>query len=466
MNALVLEAKKELYRRELAKRRLLNFIIYTYPDYEVNWHHKLICETIDKWVTGEIKRLMIFAPPQNGKSVIVSERLPAYILGTNPRAKIIAVSYAQKLINKMSRKSRECIQGKLFQNIFPEVKLSPERSAVEEWETLQGGYYNCAGAGGGITGFGFTHGIIDDPLKGREAAESETIREGVNEWYKSDFYTRRQPGAGILIINTRWHQSDLSGMLLDAMEQDPKADKWVVIDLPAILDRDPMKGDPRQKGEALWPTRYSLRDLESTKTTLGAYDWEALYQQRPQPPGGGKIKRTWFKHTIDKAPDDLYWLRFWDLAVSTKTSADYTASIAGALDDDGNFYLRDMVRGRWEWPDTHKILIQTAKSENIPIGVEVAGQQGGFVDELYRDPELQNISIEGIRPDKDKLTRALPWIARAQAGKVYLVGGNWINEFLNECQSFTGHGDKYDDQIDTVSGVYQMCSDHVRPEIM
>jgi hypothetical protein len=127
-----------------------------------------------------------------------------------------------------------------------------------------------------------------------------------------------------------------------------------------------MKGDPREQGEALWPEYFSLKELEQIKITQGSYDWLALYQQRPQPAGGGKIKRKWFK-IIQKneVPEGLDWFRFWDLAVSAKASADYTASIAGALDMDNNLYLRDMIRGQWEWPDTRKIMIQTCKNEEL-----------------------------------------------------------------------------------------------------
>ena len=117
-----------------------------------------------------------------------------------------------------------------------------------------------------------------------------------------------------------------------------------------------------------------------------------------------------------------------------------------------------MIRNRWEWPDTRRKIIQTAHIEGSPIGIEEAGQQKGFIDELFRDQELRETSIEGYKPDSDKLTRALPWISRAEVGKVHLIRGSWVSEFINECQSFTGCGDKFDDQIDAVSGVYKMLS--------
>jgi predicted phage terminase large subunit-like protein len=261
-----------------------------------------------------------------------------------------------------------------------------------------------------------------------------------------------------LIILTRWHEDDLAGRLLEHQRTGGEyADQWEVVNLPAISEAIPTTEDPRQPDEALWPSKFSLKALMAIKENIGVYDWEALYQQRPQPPGGSKIQRDWF-NIIDKPPEGLYWSRFWDLAVSVKTSADYTASIAGAIDSFGNIYLRDMIRGRWEWPDTRRLLINTAKHEKIPLGIEEAGVQAGFIQELLRDKKLQGTSIKGYRPEKDKLTRALAWISRAESGKLFLIKGPWINEFLNECQLFTGHGDKHDDQIDAVSGVYNMLN--------
>lgn len=458
-----------LHKSEAGKaNNLLDFTLTTFSGYQVNWHHVLICQKLDDWERGEIKRLMLFLPPRHGKTELASRRLPAYILGKNPNASIITASYSADLSGQNNRDVQRIIDSAEYQRIFPETKLSGMGTKKETYGSYlrnsdifeivgYKGIYQSAGIGGGITGRGFEYGIIDDPIKNRQEAESKACRDTVWDWYTSTFYTRRDSeNARILIILTRWHEDDLAGRLLEHQHSGSEyADQWEVVCLPAIAEEVRVKNDLREPGEVLWPNKFSIEALLSIKENVGIYDWEALYQQRPQPPGGGKIKWEWF-NIIERPPEGLRWSRFWDLAVSTKTTADYTASIVGARDKDGNFYLRDMIRNRWEWPDAYRIIVQTAKHERISIGIEEAGQQKGFIDALRRGPELGRVAVRSFRPDSDKLTRALPWISRAEAGKVYLVKGPWINEFLSECKLFTGKGDKHDDQIDAVSGVWKM----------
>jgi len=450
---------RDLAARLLSKQSSLHFIEYVYQEYKASWHHKLICSVFDDWVAGKIKRLLVFAPPRHGKSLIASEHIPAFIFGKNPKARVIAASHSQEYSERESRKVLECLNSIRYKRIFPNTIIGGKgkRVAVKGWETSLGGEYKCAGVGTGIAGFGFNYGIIDDPIKTRRDAESKTIRDGIIDWYRSTFLHRQHKGASIAIIQTRWHPEDLSGYLLSMEKEDTNADKWTVISLPAILDCKPMQGDPRQQGEALWPTEFSLKDLENRRANSLEYEFSALYQQRPIPSGRSKINREWF-NIIDEAPAGLKWSRFWDIAVSAKKSADHTASIACARDLKGNYYFKDMIRGQWEWPDAHRIIINTSKIEKCPIGFELGGQQKGFLAELLRDLELSDVFVKGYSPDADKLTRALPWIARAQAGKVYLIRGLWINPYLAECEVFTGHNDKSDDQIDASSGVYFMVS--------
>jgi len=467
------QKKTDATRREISRRQLLPFTKYTKRNYRVQWYHRLICETLDDWISGKIKRLMVFAPPRHGKSELVSRRLPSLILGMYPNAKIISASYNMNLAEDMNNDVQKIIDSERYRLLFPKTTLAGQsaqrfklggkftRTSKQFQIVGHEGAYVSAGVGTGITGKGFDFGIIDDPVKNRQEAESETVRNTVWDWYMSTFESRQEGEVPILVTVTRWHEDDLAGRLLAAQEKGGEhALKWRIIRLPALAEPeenlDPM--DVREgEGEALWPGKFSRKVLLGRRATLTGYEWDSLYQQRPLPPGGGKIKRKWFKMR-DTIPEGLSWKRFWDLAVSAKKSADYTASIAAALDAEGNIYLRDMVRGQWEWPDVKRNIIATALTEKIPICVEEGGQQIGFISQLLEEPELQGISVTGSRPDKDKLTRALPWIARAEAGKIYLINGSWINEFLNECQHFTGISDKHDDQIDAVSGVYLLIA--------
>lgn len=446
--------------KERARRSLLDFTTYTFSDYVKAAHNILIVEYIHKWISGKIGNLMIFAPPRHGKSELVSRRLPPYLLAKFPGCKVLTTSHKHTMAAKNSRAARSIINSYKYRDLFPDVFLE-ERKAVEEWQVSNGGSYVCAGVDAGIQGEGFHFGIVDDPIKGRKAAESKTVRDSIWDWYRSDFYSRREKGAKILLINTRWHEDDLSGRLLEQMKEDPKhADKWSVLSLPAISSG--VKDDPlrRKKGEALWPGEFSKMELAKIKQTSGEYNWASMYQQTPVPAGGEKINREWF-NIIDRAPEGLRWYRYWDLAVSEKQTADYVASIAMARDDFGNLYLRDMIRGQWSWPKTRKNMLNTCKIEDDyveMIGIEEAGQQRGFIDDLFSDHNFSKYSIISHKPDASKLVRALPWISKAEAGKVFIVRGNWVNPFLEECQHFTGHEDKHDDQIDAVSGAYWMVS--------
>jgi predicted phage terminase large subunit-like protein len=167
---------------------------------------------------------------------------------------------------------------------------------------------------------------------------------------------------------------------------------------------------------------------------------------------GALFKREWFS-VVDEAPADLHWSRYWDLAASTKTSADYTASGAVALAPDGTLIIRDMIRGRWEWPDARRVIVQTMLAEPRTMhAIEEAMHGMAAVQELRRDPSLAGVALRGVKVDKDKLTRALPWATRAENGKVVLVRGPWIGAFLDEVCQFDGSGSAHDDQVDSISG--------------
>lgn len=173
-------------------------------------------------------------------------------------------------------------------------------------------------------------------------------------------------------------------------------------------------------------------------------------------PAGAVFKRSWFS-VVDRAPDGLQWARYWDLAASTKASADYTASAAVALADDGTLYIRDVIHGRWEWPDAKGVIMQSMASDpKVQHGIEEALHGLAAVQDLRRERSIAHVALRGIRVDKDKLSRALPWAARAESGKVKLVRGAWVEAFLAEVCAFPLA--PHDDQVDTVSGGVAMLS--------
>ena len=470
------KANPELWkqaRRDVARRYMLPFTLVTYQGFEQSWHHNLCCDVLDLVLAGALKRVMVFEPPRHSKTELFQRRFPAFILGRQPNAKIIGTSYSAELASANCVDVQRIIESPEYEQLFPDTKL-PKRGRGKRdsttFELARGrGGYRSAGVGGPITGFGFNFGLIDDPLKNREEAESLTVTEKQYAWYTSTFYTRMDSvSAPIILSMTRWHPNDLAGKLLSLAKSDPTADQWTVISLPAILDQEQQRyaGDERQIGEALWPKRFPIDHLLKVKQNVGAYDWEALYQQRPYPAGGAKIPVTKFKVIErEQCPKELQWANFTDLAVSAKTSADFTVNGFIAYDwESGNVYLRDVIRGQWEWPQSRKLLTQRFINERYlgwhgPAGVEKAGQQQALIDDLNSIRELVALPLtfEACEVDKDKLTRALPWIAKVDAGKFYLVQGPWLNDFIAECSLFTGAGDLHDDQVDMVSGAYALA---------
>jgi hypothetical protein len=242
-------------------------------------HHLYLIEKLEEVIAGEIDRLMVFMPPGSAKSTYVSELLPPFWFNKFPRSSIIGCSHTGELAERFGRKVRNRILQKADVLGY---SLDESNRAASRWETTTGGEYFAAGVGGAITGRRADLALIDDPVKSREEAESETVREKTFEWYKSDLVTRLKPHARIILIQTRWHIDDLGGKLIHEMEKG--GDQWVIINLPAFaIPDDPLK---RAVGAPLWPAWEGTEALERKRKILGHRDFEALYQQNPQPPGG------------------------------------------------------------------------------------------------------------------------------------------------------------------------------------
>ncbi len=189
-------------------------------------HHAYICEHLRRITDGSARRLMIFIPPRHGKSELATVRYIAWRLIRDARMNVIIGCYNQKLANRFSRKIKQITDGRVIR--------SHARHAAEEWETAVGGSVKAVGVGAGITGFGGDLIIIDDPVKGRAVANSRNFRDKLWDWYKDDVHTRLEPGAAVVLIQTRWHDDDLAGRLLKDMEDG--GEHWEVVRLPALAE--------------------------------------------------------------------------------------------------------------------------------------------------------------------------------------------------------------------------------------
>ena len=277
---LLAKLKQEQWKRE-CRSSMLAWSVECMSDigFTPAAHHKLIISELEKIVSGENDRLMLFLPPGSAKSTYASELFPPYWFNKFPRSSVIGCSHTGELAERFGRKVRNRI---LLKSDILGYSLDESNRAASRWETTNGGEYFSAGVGGAITGRRADLAIIDDPVKSREEAESETVREKTFEWYKSDLVTRLKPDARIILIQTRWHLDDLGGKLIHEMEKG--GDKWTVVSLPAFAIADDPLG--RRVGEVLWPTWEDAEAISRKRKILGERDFSSLYQQDPQPPGG------------------------------------------------------------------------------------------------------------------------------------------------------------------------------------
>lgn len=334
MNELQQKARVELARRELARRRLLDFITFNFPDYRVNWHHRLIAEKLEAVEKGDCKRLIIVTPPRHGKSELVSVQFPSWIIGKNNNRNIIQASYSGDLATDFGRQVRNIIAGDRYQHLF-DVTLAEDSQAKGKWNTNGRGAYNAVGVGGATTGKGADFLIIDDPIKNRQDAESEVVRESTWDWYTSTARTRLSPAGAIVVVATRWHDDDLIGRIL----RSENASQWDVLHLPAIATEDE---EFRKRGDALWADHFSLEILEEIKRDVGSYDWSSLYQGSPLDSDSQEFRKDFFVYKSENDLQDKRLNRYLtvDLAFSDKETADNIGFCDNRVDGNNRWNLR------------------------------------------------------------------------------------------------------------------------------
>jgi predicted phage terminase large subunit-like protein len=479
----LLTAERILAERILARRRLLSFIQYFNPNYDVGWCHELLARKLEKFVDDcankRSPRLMVTFPPRHGKSEQTSRKLPAFIFGHYPWMEIILASYGISLAEGFSKHVIQILKDERYQQLFPKTALHPDDQAMSGWRTTAGGGLKPAGVGVGVTGMGAHCLIIDDPFKDRQDADSDTIREKTWDWFTDVAMTRLAPGGGILIINTRWHDDDLSGRLL-AMEADPESseyvDKWDLVNFAAIAEDDEyltlddhlvneyQEGAKmmRKAGDALHAARYPLDLLLRIKAMMHPRSWNALYQQKPVPDDGEYFCRDQmieYDPAHGKADGQAYIAC--DFAISEKASADWTVLAVGLHMPNDTVHVDDIIRFRsgdaFRIVDTLLTVFQRYKANNPVLGVE-DGQIWKSISALFfAEARRRGIypTVELLRPLTDKQARARPLQGRMQMHMVtFQRGAAWLDKTTEELLRFpTGI---HDDIVDALAWMMQL----------
>jgi predicted phage terminase large subunit-like protein len=427
-------------KREISED-FLKFVKTVWPDFVEGSHHKKIAEQFNRLAEGKINRLIINMPPRHTKSEFASFLLPAWMIGKNPKLKIIQTTHTAELAVRFGRKAKHLIDSEEYKKIF-QTTLREDSQAAGRWETDQGGEYFAAGVGGAITGRGADLLIIDDPHSEQDAMNPEAL-ERAYEWYTSGPRQRLQPGGKIVVVMTRWSIKDLTSSLIKAQATD-KSDQWELIEFPAILpDNQPV-----------WPEYWKLSELESVKASLSIQKWNSQWMQNPTAEEGSIIKREWWrKWTRDYIPDCVHIIQSYDTAFMKKETADFSAITTWGVfyenEDSGpQLILLDAVKERLEFPELKRRALEQYYYWR-PDTVIVESKASGLP--LTYELRKSGIPVVNFTPSKgnDKHSRVNAVAPLFESGQIWAPEHRFAEEVIEECAAFP-YGDN-DDLVDSMT---------------
>jgi len=411
----------------------------------------------------------------NTKSEFASYLLPAWLMGKDPKMKIIQATHTAELAVGFGRKVKNLIDSELYKDVFPETELSVDSKASGRWNTSVGGDYYALGVGGAMAGRGGNLVVIDDPHSEADAMSQASLQNAY-EWYTSGPRQRLQPGGAIVVVMTRWGENDLVGNLLKAQAKNPRADQWEVIEFPAIMP----------SGRPCWPEFWSLKELMATKESIDPFKWAAQYQQNPTSRDTAILKREWWriwdKTNADgsfKVPPLEAVIQSYDTAYSSKETADYSAITTWGIfyptEDGGpNVILLDAKKGRWDFPELKRIAKEEYKfwePETVIIEAKASGMS------LTQEMRQAGIPVINFTPTRgnDKMTRVNSVAPILESGVVWAPGDSsgftpFAEDLIHECAAFP-KGEN-DDLVDTAvqawalyrKGNYVKLSDDIERE--
>ena len=433
------------------------------------WQRDHLCPLLERCVHEKGIRVAVHGPPQYGKSIIVSQRLPAWIYGLDPEHRLGLACYNETRAGEFGDVVKQIMCSPQYTDIFPNIYVKPDapsgRFSTQQRKALLDAQpsFQAMGLQSGFVGRGVDTLIIDDPYKSADEARSETTNEKVWRWWSETAKVRIATEANVIVMFHRYHEDDFAGRLL--------AEGFEYVRFPAIADGNEDGSDPTHRGlgELLSPMRSAeyLKIIEDADLMT----WLGMFQGRPRPPEGSFFQRDWFKTGIIP-PLDLK-VRYWDLATSVKQTGDWTVGALAGVDATQRFCLEDIIRFKAEWPDVCTKIAEVTEREawecqqkgiKYVVGVDARLSQQGFFQQLMRQrifsPSDNSAMTVPLWPDKytgDKKESASGLAADMKYGRfVMKADPTWNDPFVNECLAFTGEDTDTDDQVDGASGAHRL----------
>ena len=432
----------QLERLEACNDSFLGFVKTMWPEFITGKHHEIIAEKLERVSRGELKRLIINMPPRHTKSEFASFLFPAWMIGKNPNMKIIQATHTTELAVGFGRKVKNLLDRDDYREVFPNTKLAVDSKASGRWDTDRGGMYYAVGVGSNLAGRGDLI-VIDDPHS-EQTAMSTNGFDDAWDWYTGGPRQRLQPNGAIVLVMTRWSDKDLTGQLMRSQGRDKDADKWEIVELPAIMP----------SGKSCWPEYWPLKDLEAVKASIPTSKWNAQYQQNPTGDETSILKREWWNLWEKKQVPALeYVIQSYDTAFSKRETADYSAITTWGVfypNESGtpNLILLDSQKGRWDFPELKQIAFDLYKfwdPETVIIEAKATGTP------LTHELRNMGIPVVNFTPSRgnDKLSRVHSVAPLFESGMIWAPDETWAEELIEECAAFPNG--EYDDLVDSTT---------------